>query len=240
MKTVTAAERPDLVERAWRETIDSIPEYNHHGDVINAYWSRLTDERPEFQFVLLDEGEEILARGHSLPVRWDGSIEDLPAGIDGAIARGFDEGGGERSLRDADRGPAEPPGSWPERGGRLRAARARRAPRPLGADRSGAPELEGALSARADRAVCDVEASRRLALRPLDEGPRTRGATILKPEPHSLRITGTVGEWEGWTQMAFPESGNYWFPGGLTTVEIDHEADVGSYWEPNVWMHHAV
>ena len=26
-------------------------------------------------------------------MRWDGSVEDLPAGIDGAIARGFEEGG---------------------------------------------------------------------------------------------------------------------------------------------------
>lgn len=66
------------------------------------------------------------------------------------------------------------------------------------------------------------------------------GATVLKPEPRSLRITGTVAEWEDWTQMAFPESGDYWFPGGLATVEIDRDADSGSYWEPNVWMHHAV
>jgi len=64
------------------------------------------------------------------------------------------------------------------------------------------------------------------------------GATILKPEPHSLRITGTVTEWEGWTQMTFPESGNYWFPRGLATVAINRAADRGRYWEPNVWMHH--
>ena len=66
------------------------------------------------------------------------------------------------------------------------------------------------------------------------------GATVLKPEPRSLRITGTVAEWEEWTQTAFPESGEYWFPGGLATVAIDREADCGGYWEPNVWMHHAL
>jgi hypothetical protein len=37
--------------------------------------------------------DEILARARSLPLRWDGSPEDLPLGIDGAIARGLDEGG---------------------------------------------------------------------------------------------------------------------------------------------------
>jgi hypothetical protein len=38
--------------------------------------------------------------------------------------------------------------------------------------------------------------------------------------------------------MAFPDSGEFWFPGGLSTLSIDREADRGSYWEPNVWMHH--
>jgi hypothetical protein len=40
--------------------------------------------------------------------------------------------------------------------------------------------------------------------------------------------------------MAFPESGEYVFPGCLTTVAIDRERDVGRYWEPNVWMLHEV
>ena len=39
--------------------------------------------------------------------------------------------------------------------------------------------------------------------------------------------------------MPFPESGEYVFPGGLATLEIDRERDAGRYWEPNVWMLHA-
>jgi hypothetical protein len=66
------------------------------------------------------------------------------------------------------------------------------------------------------------------------------GAEILKPEPHSLRITGTVREWEDWVGIEFPESGEYIFPGGLALLEVDREADQGRYWEPNVWMRHPV
>ena len=66
------------------------------------------------------------------------------------------------------------------------------------------------------------------------------GADVLRPEPRSLGIAGSVGEWEAWTKLAFPESGEYVFPGGLTTLAIDREADRGSYWEPNVWMRHRV
>src|SRR4051795_3999116 len=92
MKTATASERPELLEPAWERTRDALPEYNNHGDVLNEYWPRLTEERPDFQFHLVADNDEILARARSIPVRWSGTVDDLPAGIDGAIARGFDEG----------------------------------------------------------------------------------------------------------------------------------------------------
>jgi hypothetical protein len=66
------------------------------------------------------------------------------------------------------------------------------------------------------------------------------GGEVLAPEPQSLRITGTLAEWEEWTGMAFPESGPYVFPYGLAPLEVDREADEGRYWEPNVWVLHRV
>lgn len=65
-----------------------------------------------------------------------------------------------------------------------------------------------------------------------------RGGQIVRPIPHSMRITGTVAEWEEWTGMRFPAGGQYTFPAGLAPLEIDHEHDRGSYWEPNVWITH--
>jgi hypothetical protein len=64
------------------------------------------------------------------------------------------------------------------------------------------------------------------------------GARIGPAIPHSLHITGTVGEWESWTRMQYPETGDYVFPAGLATVHIDREADIGEYWEPNIWIIH--
>jgi hypothetical protein len=66
------------------------------------------------------------------------------------------------------------------------------------------------------------------------------GARILKAEAESLVITGTVAEWEEWTGMEFPASGEFTFPAGLAPVTIDRDADLGRYWEPNVWMAHDV
>jgi hypothetical protein len=64
------------------------------------------------------------------------------------------------------------------------------------------------------------------------------GARVATPLPRSLQITGTVGEWETWTGMVFPESGEYVFPEGLALLHIDTGADRGMYWEPNVWIVH--
>jgi GNAT superfamily N-acetyltransferase len=233
----TAAERPDLVEPAWDATQDVLPEYNNHGEVLNRYWGRLVDERGEFQFTVVD-GEEPVARARCIPVRWDGTVEDLPAGIDGAIARGFDEGGADVLCA-------------------LLIAVARRA--------QGRGVSRVALEAMADlgrshgfpELIAPVRPSwkERYPLAPIeryaawtrDDGlpfdPWMRvharlGASVLKPEPESLRIVGSVAEWEEWVGMPFPESGEYVFPQGLAPVSIDRESDVGAYWEPNVWMRH--
>ncbi len=64
------------------------------------------------------------------------------------------------------------------------------------------------------------------------------GARIGPAIPHSLHITGTVAQWESWTRLRFPETGDYVFPAGLATVHIDRDHDLGEYWEPNIWIIH--
>ena len=238
MKVATVAERPDLIERGWERTRDTLPEYNDHGDILERYWPRLTEERPEFQFHLVDEHDEILVRARSVPVRWDGTVDDLPAGIDGAIARGFDERGANVLCALVIMIPRDLQG----RGLSTRAVEAMLelahqhgldsliAPlRPIWKERYPLVPIERySVWRRGDGLLFD----------PWMRVHERLGATVLKPEPHSLRITGTVADWEEWTGIAFPESGTYWFPRGLAPLTIDHEADRGSYWEPNVWMQH--
>ena len=228
-----------MLARAWELTKDVIPEYNNHGDVLNRYWPRLTEELPDFQFHLLD-GDDIVARARSIPVRWDGTLEDLPGGIDGAIARGFDETGANALC-----------------------ALLIAVPRALQCRGVSAVALHGMIEIARRHGLASLIApvrpswKERYPLAPIERyaywtrpdgmpfDPWMRvharlGAEIVLPEPRSLRITGTVAEWEGWTAMPFPESGDYVFPHGLATLAVDRDADRGGYWEPNVWMRHAV
>ena len=234
----TAAERPELLDPAWQRTRDTMPEYNNHGDVLNEYWPRLTDERPDFQFHLVDEEDAILARARSVPLRWDGTIGDLPAGIDGAIARGFDEGGANVLCALV----IMVPNDVQSRGiSRLAVQGMAEIARRHGLGSLIAP-VRPSWKERYPLVPIERYAGWRrpdgLLFDPWMRVHERLGATVLKPEPQSLRITGTVGEWESWTAMSFPESGDYWFPRGLTTLHVDRDEDHGSYWEPNVWLHH--
>jgi hypothetical protein len=235
---VTVADRPELVEPAAESTSDLFPEYNNHGDVLNAYWPRLTEELPEYQLHLLGDDEQILARVRSIPVRWDGTTEGLPPGIDGALARGFDE----RQPNALCALLVAVPRVVQQRGvsasaliamsdlARLHGFESLIAPvRPSAKERYPLVPIERyATWRRPDGSLFD----------PWMRVHERLGASVLKPEAESLRITSTVDDWQDWTGLAFPESGAYWFPGGLATVLIDSSEDRGLYFEPNVWMHH--
>jgi len=238
----TAAERPDL----WERGIDSAsvwPEYNMHGDVLNEWWGHLDEDLPEFQFVLYDaEQDEVVAEGHTGPLWWDGSDESLPDGIDAVISQLF----------------AQPKATVPVN---TLCALAAEIPRE-GRRRGLAVELLNGMRQIAQRQrlthlVAPVRPSlkERYPLTPIERYCRWRGedgqlfdpwmrvherlgARVSAPLPRSLRITGTVDEWETWTAMAFPETGDYVFPEGLATLHIDSSGNLGSYWEPNVWMVH--
>ena len=56
--------------------------------------------------------------------------------------------------------------------------------------------------------------------------------------PRSQIMTGTVVEWESWTGMAFPSSGDYVIPQRLAVLHVDRAANIGVYHEPNIWMRH--
>jgi len=206
---------------------------------MNRYWGRLTEELPGFQFHLVENGEPI-ARARSIPIRWDGTVADLPAGIDGAIERGFEETDANAlcAMLIAVSGAAQGRGL-----SRIALEGMAAIARENGFDELVAP-VRPSWKDRYPLAAIDRYArwAREDGL-PLDPWLRVHvrvGGELLLPEPRSLRITGTVAEWESWTAMAFPETGDYIFPHGLATVAVDREADLGRYWEPNVWVRHRI
>ena len=238
----TAAERPDLWQRGI-PSADVWPEFNLHGDVLNEHWGFLDEETPDLQLVLYDEGaDEVVAEGHTGALWWDGDEATLPGGIDDALTQVVARARSGAPVNTLCALAAETP-----RGGRSRgmAERILAAMRRV-AERQGLTHLVAPVrpSWKERYPITPIEEYvtwRRSDGQLLDPWMRVHervGARVSTPVPRSMRITGTVAEWEQWTGMVFPATGDYVFPEGLDVLHVDREADHASYWEPNIWMVH--
>ena len=238
LRFFTFDERPDLEQRK-RPLLDAWPPFMFEDPVAGQRWHLLYERFGAFQHFLLDEdSDELVAEVNSLPVQVD--LADLPdRGWDDVMERGTD----------AD----EPPNAVTALQVMILPGRQGQGLSTLCLERMRTSVVEHGFA----QLVAPVRPSwkARYPLVPIaryitwntEDGlpvdPWLRvharlGAEIVRPCPRSMTITGTVSEWEGWTSMLFPEDGDYVVPGALELVTIDRETDVGTYVEPNVWMHH--
>ena len=245
MIVVRYSQRPELWDNTAAVTEEVWPEYNQHGEVLDRYWGRLFEEFGEFQFVLYDEAQrEVIAEGHTLPCAWDGTTDGLGNGIDEMVTAAFEAHEAGRSATAlcalaAEIRPRFQGGGLANRMLEVMAELARDA----GFEHLIAPVRPSLKDRYPITPIERYVAWSREDGEPFDPWIRVhirRGARIAKPIPQSMHIVGTVADWEAWTGMQFPDDGNYTFPAGLAPVSIDHGRDLGSYWEPNVWIVHDI
>jgi GNAT superfamily N-acetyltransferase len=238
---VTAADRRDLDDQARAALGGGWPEFIFHDPVAKEYIGPVERYFPFYDVLLLAQGE-VVAGGWGVPIRWNATAAALPAGYDGALVSAVT--GHEGSVA-------------PDTLSIMAAA--------VKPGHQGAGLAAQVLTALRERAV---ETGLRRVIAPVRPTLKTRypltpmaafarwargdglhldpwirthqrlGARILKPARRSMVMTGTVAEWEGWAKMAFPQTGRYVVPEALDLVQIDREADRGTYAETNLWMRH--
>jgi hypothetical protein len=86
MDVVTSSERPDLEDEAGAAFKVKWPEFIFHDPIAKQYVAQIARCFPQYDVLLLDEGR-VVAGGWGVPIRWDGTVQDLPDGYDGAMAR---------------------------------------------------------------------------------------------------------------------------------------------------------
>jgi GNAT superfamily N-acetyltransferase len=240
IEVFTAEERPDLWERARSLFTTVWPEYNNHGNHTSSYFRTLYPTHAQFQVLLYDAGaDSIVGRGRAIPFRWDGTLADLPAGMDAVGKRAIGDPGPPTALSAL---AAEVAEDHQGRGLSSRIIEAMAA----GARRAGFTALVAPVrpSWKDRYPLTPIERYadwRRPDGLPFDPWLRVHvrlGATLLRTEPKSLEIEAPVSDWEEWTGMQFPEDGEYAFPEGLAPLSVRN--GIGSYWEPNIWMRHEV
>ena len=221
---------------------ESWPPFLLHGNI--HHWHLLFELFPDYQLLLCDSADTLIAVGHTVPFIWDGSLSDLPCTIEEIVLR----------AEQAHRHQQAP--------NTLSALAAMVSSGHRGQNLSGGVIQEMKSLARQHTCTALIAPVRptwksRYPLAPMEryvEWKRSDGAPLdpwirvhwrlgavpLCIAPNTLTVEGTIKEWEGWTGMAFPESGLYVIPGGLQPLKIDSEQNTGKYEDPNYWMKHVV
>jgi GNAT superfamily N-acetyltransferase len=196
----------------------------------------------ELELVVLDSSGNPKAAGWAVPVAWDGTLENLPTGYSDSLRRAVSD---HRSGRKPDTLVVCAIQVSADVRGRGLAAMLLDAFRAEARDR------------HCERVIVPVRPTlkSRYPLTPIetyagwtrpdgthfDPWVRTHlrlGASIIATAPESQHMEGSISDWMKWTGMAFPSSGDYVVPGGLSILSIDRDKDVGRYTEPNIWVQH--
>ena len=209
---------------------------------VKQYIERVRAWFADLDIMLIDEDQAPVATGWAVPITWSGGVGDLPAGYTDTVKRAVE--GHERGERKD---------TLVICGGMVSRVRTRQGL---------AGQLIAALRDLAsDAGLTRVIAPVRPTLKPrypltpietfvtwtrpdgapLDPWLRTHwrlGGRIVATAPRSQTMTGTVEDWQSWTGMVFPSTGEYVIPDGLSTLRVDREHDSGTYVEPNVWVRH--
>ena len=242
---VTLADHPSMVPDIWDLLGSRWPTFTLAGRAAHGVdLERMLLTVPEQQVLVTDAYGELCGVGLSVPLRWDGTTDDLPAGWDDAIVQSSsllaagaptnticalsvtiaEDAGGRGLAERVMTGLAEVAAS--------RGASALITPvRPNLKSRYPLVSMQSYLSWRNDQDEV-FDPWLRLHLR--------MGATTLGVAASSMTVGGSIKEWEEWLSLPLPGSGSYVISGGLVPLQVDAEADWGVYCEPNVWVQHRV
>lgn len=243
-EVITAPTHPGYRDLVRGMTKAAWPEFMLHEQVAGELWHELLDSFPEYQLAMYDpEAGRAAAMGNSFPIRWDEPLENLP---DGGWDWAF-----QQAVRDHHRG-IEPNyhcaiqvvihPDYRSQGLSSAVIEAVQAvTRAKGYNGLIIPVRPNLKSRYPLISIDDYVHWHDEEGLPFDAWLRVHarlGGRIIKICHESKTIRGTVAEWEAWTGMKFPQTGEYVIQGALVPVQVDIAADEGVYVEPNVWMLH--
>ncbi|MGC9221423.1 MAG: hypothetical protein ACP5H2_08740 [Solirubrobacteraceae bacterium] len=240
-EVVTSSDRPDLDDEAAAAFRERWPEFIFHDEIPTEYMPRVDNYFREFSIFLLHDGK-IAAGDWGVPFAWDGTPAELPEGYRSALVAAVEDHEQDRQANAFSFMAAAVGKEFDKQGlaARVLEALTERAIA-AGLTHVVAPIRPTWKHKYPQAPMADYATWRRDHGLSLDLWIRTHqrmGASIVKPAPNSMAITGTVADWEGWADMPFPVTGSYIVPDALNLLEVDREHDTATYREENLWIQH--
>ncbi|TGK31014.1 GNAT family N-acetyltransferase [Leptospira gomenensis] len=224
--------------------LDVWPEFINRDPVGNKFYPWLLREFPDLHCVAVTSSNEVAGTGKIFPFFWNGIEADLPRGWDAAILQADEDRSENRICNAVSAWAVEILPKF--RGVGLSSLLLEELKR--NAARRGFRELFACVRPN-EKWKFPFLSLQEYLTRKREDGyssdPWIRvhekvGGKFVRVEERSMYIAGTVEEWERWTGMKFPASGEYPISEGLVPVKIDREKNLGEYSEPNVWFRHSL
>lgn len=231
-------DRPDLSGELKALNRKSWPDFIIYGDTYS--WDRFYAELSDFLLLLTDGNDSLIGGGFTVPVSWNGELDTLPSSIEKIVENGL-------NCKRSSANTLIPVAALVDKRVRgenisteilkqMKSLAIRRGflnlivpVRPTWKTRYPLQSIESyAKWQNKDGLLYD----------PWLRTHQRLGATVIKCVKSTLKIKGTIEDWEKWTGMIFPESGEYVVTNALQPVQIDIQSNIGVYHEPNVWMQH--
>ena len=237
-------ERPDLRE-AFNVIGDRVwPQFMGWDAVLREHWVDLDNTFPEYQLILCED-EEAIGLANSIPFYWDKPFEELPEeGWDWVVVKGLKDK--EKGITPNTLSGLQVAVDTKHQGKGVSPVIVREMmsiARKNGIKYMAIPIRPTLKSTYPLIPISEYIEWKREDGLPFDPWIRVHvkiGARIIKPCHKSMYITGNIPQWEQWTGMKFPETGEYIIEGALTPIKINRRKNTGEYTEPNVWIVHKI
>jgi len=220
------------------------PEFMQQDKIVNKYWSSLYTKFSDFQCAILDNNN-LLGIGNSIPINWHQPFAKLPdGGLDWAMEKAnndfllnltpniligvqilinpdYQNQGLSYKILDVMKGIAKKNGfsniALPVR-----------------------PTLKSKYPLIPMDDYIHWLNDDKLPFDPWIRVHIKAGGRIIKACHKSMEISGTLLDWEEWSNTHFQTSGDYIIDKALVPISVDIEKNIGTYIEPNLWIVHDV
>ena len=235
------SERSDLIEQVANLDNNSWPVFLQNSDAVS--WSSFYSELSDYVLVLT-QSDNVIAVGFTVPVTWNQKAEGLPQSIESVIQQGIKiKEIGETSNTLIPVGALVDSKVQGKGLSSIVLKEMKKLANSLNIDTLVVPVRPTKKSSYPLQSIHSYAHWRRedgLLNDPWLRVHERLGAEIIHISECTLQVNSDLSNWSSWTNMVFPESGQYIIPGALSYIEVDIASNLGVYREPNVWMKHSM
>jgi hypothetical protein len=238
MRIYSLREKHELIHEINEINRKSWTEFLLHWDCIA--WSHLFSTFAEYQLLLLDDDNKLMAYGHTIPIYWDQKLIDIPDNLKTLIENGVETINNDLKPNILLALAAVVSPKYKSKG---LSSKIVKAMKQLSIEKNMdslivpvRPTLKSKYPLIPIKSYAHWKREDGLAFDPWLRVHDRLGGEIFKTAEVSMIITGKVKEWEEWLKINIPESGKYIIDGALNPIEIDCEKDIGIYTDPCIWV----